>query len=240
MHPIVGAVAAEGWMASPQALPELRFRDDAAASPDRGRSLVWTAAGLTVLVHIGFWALLGSRPYRDPPAGAPPLEVVFITADAPRALPVPPMPQPPPRAATRATATPASRPLHSPAVPDSVPPAPLPTRALQLFDQDSRLRLPEAEASIDSYIAPESRAQDLRTLGSRPRLPGSDQPVVDIGKLPPERSPAQIVGLIGQYLFGASQPDSCDKVERRLIDETDPLAKQITMDTFNKRCRGWR
>jgi len=233
-------VTAAGWLVSvDDAAPSLRFGtgvpDDSRAAEHR---LQRAALALTLLLHVGFWALVNSSPMREPPAGAPPLDVVFIES-VPTAWPVPPMPQPPPRPApARATAAPGP-PRDAPARDaSSAATAPVP-RPLRLHDADARPLLPSQATATDSYIAPQSRAVDLRSLGSRPRLPGRAEPVVDIGEIPQSLSPQQIVGLLGR-VFGAPQPDSCDKVERRLIDETDPLAKQITMDTFNKRCRCWR
>lgn len=215
----------------------------------------WLALVLTLLVHAGFWQLLDSAP-RKPAGPGDALEVVFIESiEAAMPTPVPPMPVPPARSRPAVART--SGPLMAPELPPTpdpvvVPddPGNAPATDLRLFDDGARPLLPaDGPVAAAGFTAlPSTMRADARRFGNAAELPGSDQRIVDVGDLRDGLSAQQVVLGLAQFLFGAPRPDSCDKVEARLLEHaqaallnrSDPVVRAIDLDTFAKRCRGRR
>ncbi len=214
----------------------MRVHHGRSATTDAFRPPTSLVVALLLLVHAGLWSLVRSPPSRPGPPGPAPLQVVWIEA-APLLLPVPPLPVPPTRqrslspAATalpRTTEPRASAPI---ATDDGSPPPAV------LFDADARPLLPEGVASDGGSRLP----RDARRLGrSAVRLPGSAEPIVEIGRTRDRATPEQVVLGVAQFLFGRPNPDSCDKIERRLVNHDDALLRDIDLNKWQRLCRGGR
>jgi hypothetical protein len=217
-------------------LAALQFRPP----PAEGRSRApWIALPLVLFVHWAALEVLRSPPWQAPAIAERVLEVVFIETSATVSLPPPAWPAAPPRRASHALrATFRTAPATAPP-PATVVEAPEAT-APRLFDDDGQVRLPAMSAPAPSFAAPRP---DARRFGQRiDSLPGSDRPMADIGtvvRVPP--SPEQRVMQIASFV-GLRRPptDDCRSVERRLLSETNAVARAIAMETFERRCRGWK
>ena len=195
------------------------------------------AVALTVAVHLLLLAVVRSEPHPPKPPGPPPIQVVWIeAAPRPQRLPVPPMPLPPSRRANDAfvdsVAAPsaAAPPLITPR--DRLPSVEVP-RA-QLFDDNGRLRLPDSPATAASRSP-----DDARTIGRRTvELPGSNVPIVEVGRLREQITPEQVVLGVAQFFFGQPNPDDCSKIERRLINSEAGTVRDIDLAKWQRFCRG--
>jgi hypothetical protein len=224
-------------ISSGETLAGLQFRP---AAPARARLAPGIAVLLVLLLHWAALAVLRSPPWRPPAAVDTVFEVVFIEPTV-NVLPLPAWPEPPPR--------------HSPARPmraifrdetaPRLPPPPVAVDAQapvipRLFTDDGGVRLPDAPPAGPAFAAPRP---DARSFGQRTNtLPGSDQPLADIGvvvRTPP--SPEQRVMRIAAFV-GLSRPptDDCRSVERRMLAETNAVARAIALEAWDRRCRGWR
>lgn len=111
-----------------------------------------------------------------------------------------------------------------------------------------------AEPSVDQ---PDFHRPEVASISRRPAapLPGSDQAIVDIGRLRDRPTPMQWVLRqrvlsVAEHLaetrgppsfhqtFGSSRPDDCGLVEARLRSEQDPLVRGYDLDKHDRWCRG--
>jgi hypothetical protein len=214
-------------------------RGDAAADA-WPRRIRWLAIALTLALHLMLFDIVRTPPRLPERPATAALEVILIELDR-SALPPPPppMPQSPLRPPSAASAPrPTSRRLNAVTVPaersDTALPAPPP-----LFDANARPRLPDDPAP--AYTRPDALRADARR-GPRTSLPGSAEPIVDIGELRDPPSPQDIVRAVGMFI-GLGRPiptDSCDRIEGRLLSEAHSVVREIDLAAFNRRCRGWR
>jgi hypothetical protein len=220
------------------ALDALHFR---AAPPTRPDRLRWIAIPLILLIHWGALEVLRSPPWRPTAAADTVLEVVFIASTSIDLPPPPAWPEAPPRPASRGlTATFRTETARLPAAPPAVVDPPGQPPAPRLFADDGQLRLPTAPPAAPDFARPRS---DARRFGERiDTLPGSDRPLAEIGtvvRVPP--SPEQRVKQIAAFIGLARPPtDDCRAVERRMLAETNAVARAIARETYERRCRGWR
>jgi hypothetical protein len=217
-------------------LAELQFRP--ASSVRRSRA-PWIALPLVLLIHWAALEVLRSPPWQAPAGANRVLEVVFIETLTTVPLPPPVWPEAPPRRASQALrATFRTEPAPEPhPVADESPGQAI---APRLFEDDGQVRLPGLGAAAPDFARPRT---DARRFGRRvDTLPGSDQPLADIGtvvRAPP--SPEQRVIRIASFVgLGRPPSDDCRSVERRLMSEANPVARAIALETFERRCRGWK
>lgn len=214
-------------------------REREPAAPDAWpRRFRWLAIALTLALHVVLLDIVRTPPRPPERADSRALEVVLIEFDRSERPPPPPMPASPMRARPRAPAAAApSRRLSAVTVPaesrDRVPVAPPP-----LFGADARPRLPDDPAP--AYMRPEALRRDARR-GPRIVLPGSTEQIVDIGELREPLSPQDVVRAVGAFVgLGRGPTDSCDRIEGRLLSESNAVVREIDLAAFQKRCRGWR
>lgn len=203
------------------------------------RRIRWLAIALTLALHLVLLDIVRTPPRPPERATTSALEVILIELDR-RALPLPPppMPQAPvrPRAAASAPA-PAGRRLTAVTVPAEVSDVASPTPP-SLFDAEARPRLPNDPPP--TYTRPDALRADARR-GPRVELPGSAEPIVDIGELREPMSPQDVVRAVGAFIGLRRGPtDSCERIEGRLLAETHAVVREIDLAAFNRRCRGWR
>jgi hypothetical protein len=198
----------------------------------------WLAIGLTIALHAWLLDVLRTPPVRSSAPGDP-LVVVLIEEHRP---PPPPMPQAPRRPASAPAAAPRLRAVEVPASPadPAADDSDYTVAVPRLFDAQARPLLPAAPADRE-YGHPASMPRDAR-VRPRLRLPGSAEPIVDIGEVVRDPlSPQQVVQAIGALIgLGRGPTDSCDKVEGRLLSETHAVVREIDLHAFEKRCRGLR
>jgi hypothetical protein len=228
---------------SPPALAALQLRAPPVATGGPSPALRLAALAVALLVH---WLVLGvlrEPRLQRPVADGRPIEVVLITETRPVLAPPPALELP-----VRLPAATSGRPSAAPAAPAapalSDPPAarvPEPRVSAPLFDDDARPRLPEAAPSARGFVSPAQRFGDGRRFGRhRPELPGSDQPIVEIGRLRATPTPEQVALGVAQFLLGRPQPDSCDRIELRLLNETHAVVRAIDLEKLQRLCRGGR
>jgi hypothetical protein len=220
------------------ALEALQFRAAAPARPDR---LPWIAVALLLLLHWAALEVLRGPPWHPPVVADRVLEVVFVPSSTVE-LPPPPAwpeaPRRPPGGALRATFRSEPR-VVAPAPAAQSAPAESPL-APRLFGEDGQVVIPDGPPVAPAFASPRT---DARRFGRRiDTLPGSDRPLADIGtvvRVAP--SPEQRVMRIASFI-GLSRPptDDCRSVERRMMAETDAVARAIALEAWDRRCRGWR